>query len=441
MNSSPTKTVKKEHPLVLLHITLLPIPYQYTLEVLESALPPTVFANWKLILERTTPTVLHRGVLIPHPREDYDLLEERLLESLELKQPRILKCGHFHLSSEEEADIDASEDQDADDLVDEDICDDCGKRIRDGKYGDVGTGSKRWDVKVFAANGLMRAGAWSAAWREMERVDVEMLPWMEERMKKELEVRSEEHIRLKQEEEMARKEEGVAGLDDERLREIYGQEASLLGTPAKARIQDQIDGLRDGTPPSPQADAAHGMPRSPSQSPFRFGTPHRDQANEMPLWDLLRNYLYLAAQDPRNLAIWALTAVVLFLSVRSVSTPTPALPALTPRGTPSQMIPTPTAPAAFSSIAGNVVDAITSSGSSIVSAAATAAGTMAGLGTTAPSSEAEASSAQAKEGDKRDSTMGKAAAEKGEDQASSWRAAAEDLVSGFVEEEPSFSDS
>lgn len=445
MNSSPVKTVKKEHPLVLLHITLLPLPHQYTLEILERVLPQSVFENWKLILERTTPTVLHRGVLIPHPREDYDLLEERLLESLELKQPRILKCGHFHLSPEEGVDIESSEDEDAESLVDADICADCGRRIRDGSHGDTGAGSKRWDVKVFAANGLMRSGAWSAAWREMERVDVEIIPWMEERLRRELDFQSEEHIRLRQEEEMARKEEGIAGLDDERLREIYGQNASLRGTPAKGRVQDEVDGLVDGTPAFKHDDTANEMPRSPSQSPFKFDTPHPHDGNhEMPLWDLLRNYLYLAAQDPRNLAIWALSAIVLLLSIGYVSTSTQAAhPALTPLGSHSQVIPTlSTLPAAGSTLVGNVADAVTNGGSSIISAAATAVGTMAGLRGATPSSVSKLSSMQT-DAEKNSVTEGAAAeqeVEEEEDEARSWLAAAEDVVSGFVDEEPSFSD-
>ena len=426
MNSSPTKTIKKEHPLVLLHITLLPLPHQYTLEILESVLPPTLFANWKLVLERMTQTVLHRGVLIPHPREDYDLLEERLLESLELKQPRILKCGHFHLSPEEEADIEASEDEDEEDLTDPDVCDDCGKRIRDGRFGDVGTGSKRWDVKVFAANGLMRAGAWSAAWREMERVDVEILPWMEESVRRELDFRVEEHIRMKQEDAMARKEEGVAGLDDERLWEIYGQNASLRGTPAKARDQDEVDGLMDGTLSSTHAGSASKKPRSPSQSPFKFGTSHQ-QTSEVPLWDLLRNYLYLAAQDPRNLAIWALSAVVLVLSVRSLSTSPPVEP-------PRQMIPTTVPAAIIPTAAGNVVDLITNGGASVIGAAATAASTMAGLGATAPSPEPEPQPEPSAQPGKESSYSSEAAEDAG-----SWMGAAENIVGGFVDaEEPSF---
>jgi hypothetical protein len=293
---NPTKRIKKEYPLVLLHVTLLPIPLVYSQEIMESVLPPSILENWKLLQEKATDTVLERGILIPHPKEDYDLLEERLLESLELKIPRILKCGHFHLSPEEEADVLAESDHE-EDLDDADICLDCGRRIRDGRYGSAGTGSKRWDIKLFAANGLMRAGAWSAAWREMERVDVEILPWMEEDMKRELELRREEEDRAKVE----AREEGVGGLDDERLREIYGGDS-----------QAYVDGL---------VDTSHfHAPTTPQRTPQKAS---RLRQEDEPLWDLFRDYIYHAAQDRRNVAIFLLSILVMFLSMGSFSSNRP----------------------------------------------------------------------------------------------------------------------
>lgn len=293
---SPTKRAKKEHPLVLLHVTLLPMALTYSHEILETVLPPSILANWKILQEKATDTtVVERGILIPHPKEDYDLLEERLLESLELKMPRILKCGHFHLSPEEEADVAAESDSDAEtDDNDADMCSDCGRRIRDGRFGSAGTGSKRWDIKLFAANGLMRAGAWSAAWGEMERVDVEILPWMEEDMKRELELRREEDESARADQAHGEREEGIGGLDDARLREIYGQEAQAF-----------VDGLRDEIPA-----AASTPQRTPLKMPV-------EKKEDVPLWDLLRDYISHAAQDRRNLAICLLSILVLFLSMGS----------------------------------------------------------------------------------------------------------------------------
>lgn len=286
---SPTKrmNVKKEYPLVLLHVTLLPIPEIYSAMVMDQVLPSYLLENWKILREKATDTVLERGILIPHPKEDYDLLEERLLESLDLKTPRILKCGHFHLDPDEEPDIAGSDSEDDDEDDDADICDDCGRRVRDGRYGS-GTGSRRWDIKVFAANGLMRAGAWGAAWREMERVDIEIIPWMDEEVKRELALRTEEerkHAALLQE-EIVRQSEQRPNMDEERLREIYGNDIPAFTDP-KAEPT-----------PSSQPDQA----------------PHRRQ-EEVPLQDLLKNYLIAAAQDRKNIAIFVLTLFVLYLSM------------------------------------------------------------------------------------------------------------------------------
>ncbi|KAL9019806.1 MAG: hypothetical protein Q9185_002950 [Variospora sp. 1 TL-2023] len=290
--TSPTKktTLKKEYPLVLLHVTLLPIPHQYSTDVMEQVLPSYMLENWKILREKATDTVLERGILIPHPKEDYDLMEERLLESLDLKTPRILKCGHFHLDSDEEMDAAGSDVEDLDDGDnDADVCDDCGRRVRDGRYGS-GIGSRRWDIKVYAANGLMRAGAWDAAWREMERVDVEITPWMDEDVKRELAFRAEEerkHAALPHE-EAVRQGTQAPMMDAERMREIYGNDIPAFG------------------------------PGKEEQHPVQ--AVHQQQT-EIPLQDLLKNYILAAAQDRRNIAIFLLSVFVLYLSLAQRSTP------------------------------------------------------------------------------------------------------------------------
>lgn len=297
---SPTKKAKKEYPLVLLHVTLLPIPVPYSPAVMQGVLPGYILENWKLLQEKATDTVLERGILIPHPREDYDLLEERLLESLELKLPRILKCGHFYL--DDETDVVGEEEYDSDD--DADICEDCGRRVRDGRFGS-GTGNKRWDIKLYAANGLMRSGAWGAAWREMERVDVEILPWMDEDMRRELESRREEEERRSEPQDKAFPRPQVPStMDDARMREIYGE-----------CPQPYIDRLQDESP----VPLAHQAPNPrPQISPPR---------HDIPLQTLLRNCIYLAAQDRRNLAILLLTVLVLFLGLASKTAQTHLPPA------------------------------------------------------------------------------------------------------------------
>ncbi|MCJ1385374.1 hypothetical protein MMC17_008496 [Xylographa soralifera] len=292
MSVARKEKVRKEHPLVLLHVTVLPVGLPYSREVMETVLPAEVLEGWKLLGEKITATVQERGILIPHPREDYDLLEERLLESLELKVPRILKCGHFH---PEEGEVEDEEDESE---TDEDICEDCGRRIRDGRMGS-GTGTKRWDVKVFAANGLMRAGAWGAAWREMERVDVEVQPWIEEGLRRQLEAqREEEELRGLSEvghdvHVNPEPVHGVGNIDAERIREIYGEDA-----------QPYVDGFAE-------------IPKVRQQSFSR----HRHESQNVELWVLLRNYLRLVMQDRKNVIIVLLSMVVLFLSVGRSAVP------------------------------------------------------------------------------------------------------------------------
>ncbi|KAL9127516.1 MAG: hypothetical protein Q9217_003626 [Psora testacea] len=359
---SPGKKMKREYPLVLLHVTLLPpLPLHcYSPRILDAVLPPTILANWKLLLEKATPTVLERGVLIPHPREDYDLLEERLLESLELKQPRILKCGHFHLSPAEAAEVEERDsDVEGSDAEDADICEDCGRRIRNGRYGDAGTGSKRWDIKIFAANGLMRAGAWSAAWKEMERVDVEVVPWMEESMKRELELMREEEERLKSEQQAQVREQVVGRSDGERLREIYGQ-----------NLQDYVDGLVDQEPSHPSATQTpekRPASRQSTPSPSPTTEPQRRHREEIPFWHLIRNCLYLAAQDTRNIAIFLLSALVLFLAMRGGGfSPTPAP---LPSPSPPQTLVHSMQPKEVVNMASSATEALSDASASVVGAA------------------------------------------------------------------------
>ena len=339
---SPAKKVKKEYPLVLLHVTLLPISCAYSQNIMESVLPGYMIENWKILREKATDTVLERGILIPHPKEDYDLLEERLLESLELKMPRILKCGHFHTSVEESEDIMGSDVEEFDSDEDADICDDCGRRIRDGRLGS-GTGSRRWEIRIYAANGLMRAGAWGAAWREMERVDVEILPWIADDMRRELDLRRDEDERHAPEpfgedlEDMPRSTRKSGSTADERLKEIYGEDAPAY-----------VDGLMEEPP---QMDESWREPHAQMSKRKRH-----QESQDVPIWNLLRNYIYLAAQDRRNVAILLLGILVLFLSfpVQSRST--------------SSLIPPSKIPTAVAKIADRSTDTMLQVSSSSISA-------------------------------------------------------------------------
>ncbi|KAF2442982.1 hypothetical protein P171DRAFT_474287 [Karstenula rhodostoma CBS 690.94] len=215
-------------PLVLLHVTILPMQMPYTPDMMIKIMPEWLVENYKILEEKLQDIVLmRRGLLIQHPRDEYDVLEERILESLELKTPRLLKCGHFVAPDSDDEDALEYDDEHthaADEgagrgsrmsggtiTVEEDsetryptpnsedagVCLDCHRQVKKPGHG-VGAGTKRWDIKIYAANGLMRAGAWVAAWSEMERCDVEIAPWIPHEVRKTLDKR------LEQEQEKAK---------------------------------------------------------------------------------------------------------------------------------------------------------------------------------------------------------------------------------------------
>lgn len=198
---TPTRfKAKKEEPLNLLHVTVMPIQWLYAHAMNTRDTPESmsfIKENWRLLYDKLADTVLERGILLPHPQDSYEVLEERLLEALELPiRPRaaILKCGHYMGPSDIE-----TPSSDEDDTIHEERtyfqhdsatgrkwCDICRKDVKLENTGEV-HGRQRFNVKIYASNGLMRAGAWAAAWREMERVDVEIEPWVESSVRAELE--------------------------------------------------------------------------------------------------------------------------------------------------------------------------------------------------------------------------------------------------------------
>ena len=201
-HTSPTKRTptrfktKKEYPLVLLHVTVLPLHWNYS-RLMSSEVPDSlqhVRDSWRLLQEKLGDTVLERGILLAHPQDSYEVLEERLLEALELPvRPRaqILRCGHYMGPSDSESP--SSDEEVGGSWVVErkdgrSWCDICARNVRLEELGSTGDLDKKFRIKVYASNGLMRAGAWAAAWKEMERVDVELEPYVEAGLHAELEL-------------------------------------------------------------------------------------------------------------------------------------------------------------------------------------------------------------------------------------------------------------
>lgn len=282
--------VKTENPLVLLHCTVLPptvvlapgikLPDR---NVLETVLPLRFWRRWKLLEEKIVGSGLlrDRGVLLQHPQEDYGLLEERLLEGLELQRPR-LQHGHFVGEdncgeSGNESNNEDTESHLSSDNSHERSCPDCGCHV--GRH----KSHKRWEVRFYAANGLMKEGAWTAAWKEIERIDVQVSLWLPYEVKVEVERR----------------------IQEEQAALVKENELKAAQPSREERVpQEEIDGLAY----APQRD--RDIPESRSTpcdilTDGRFGAlspnPYKKPNQQIELHTLLFNYIRIVASDARNI--------------------------------------------------------------------------------------------------------------------------------------------
>lgn len=244
---------RQEAPLVLLHVTLLPLRWTYggLMNHFESKkLPPMAFTTegmknlrgaWRQLQDRLGDTVLERGILLPHPQNDYEILEERLLEALELplrRRARILECGHY-IGAANELTITEDTDNDSEDFSDSEEfeaerkpekrhwCKTCKGDI---KFEELGS-ERIFRVKVYASNGLMSPGAWEACWKEMERVDIEVEPIIDSGLQNDLskltavleqeqqqQIEAEQNQQAAEEQRMLFEEEQRISLEEERQR-------------------------------------------------------------------------------------------------------------------------------------------------------------------------------------------------------------------------------
>lgn len=254
---------RQEAPLVLLHVTLLPLRWHYgdLVNHFETKkLPPLVFSSegmknlrgaWRQVQDRLGDTVLERGILLPHPQNDYEVLEERLLEALELplrRRARILECGHY-LGPANEMTIVDDTDNDSEDLSDSDEyeaerkpekrhwCKTCKGDIR---YEELGS-DRIFRVKVYASNGLMSAGAWEACWKEMERVDIEVEPIVDSGLQSELSKLA--SILEQEQQQQIEAERNQAAADEQRL--IFEEEQRLALDEERQRLEAQRQQLEE----------------------------------------------------------------------------------------------------------------------------------------------------------------------------------------------------
>jgi hypothetical protein len=389
----------QQAPLVLLHVTILPMHVPCPYEIMTRIMPEWLVENYKLLEEKLQDIILmRRGLLIPHPRDEYDLLEERILESLELKTPRILPCGHFMPPDD---DTDMEEDDDMESVTEDATgrgsrmsggtltednkpdghgahirtCADCHRALKKPGQG-VGAGTRKWDIKIYAANGLMRAPAWTACWNDMERCDVEISPWIPEEIRKTLEKRANEEMEAdkrkqlytaelqRQIQEATAKQKVVEeeAKEEQRLKDIELQKSFDAAAAAlqrsveekaaeRKRFEDALEekieaaketvrleleartlaesdavaarlrvleeALKEKNEPTPVSDSEEevALTAAISQSISR-----RPRSGQIPLSTLLKNYCLVLLGDKRNFLILFLGAAVVFLSMNMTTT-------------------------------------------------------------------------------------------------------------------------
>jgi hypothetical protein len=369
----------QQAPLVLLHVTILPPQVPYSHDMMVRIMPDWLVENYKLLEEKLQDIILmRRGLLIPHPRDEYDLLEERILESLELKTPRLLKCGHF-VPPEDDTDKEETDDEDVDDNTgrgsrmsggtfteehenshnarDSGMCVDCHHELKRPGKG-VGAGTRRWDIKIYAANGLMRANAWAACWGEMERCDVEIQPWiptdlrktLEKRVIEEEEAESRKHkyaVELQRQIQESTSKQKIAEeeaaerkrLEEAELQKSFEAAAAALErsiaekAAEKKKFEEAIEikiaeakeSMRLEMEAQAQLEAdvlaerlrALETALQEQTQPALESRPSTPvvRAAEIPLSTLLKNYIFVLLKDQRNFIILVLGALVVVLAM------------------------------------------------------------------------------------------------------------------------------
>ncbi|EEP82198.1 conserved hypothetical protein [Uncinocarpus reesii 1704] len=318
---------KKEYPLVLLHCNLLPpslsLPPRLgtpSAELLREVLPDVYWRRWKVLEDSVVGSgvLRDRGVLISHPQEAYDVLEERLLESLELIRPR-LAYGHF-LGAEEGKSGNEDESERVVDAGEGAKCHDCGQKVLKDPDG----GERKWEVRIYAANGLMRAGAWAAAWKDMEKVDVEVGLWLPMDVKRELE-------RKMLEEETFRMEAELRAVEEEkRQKEVYGES----GCPS----QEEIDGLVDPFDPDISGDQHQHHGSVPVHDPRSdIGVFSYKGLRTMDFQTVTAKYTRLLLRDP---IVTFVAGVILILAIIYAPSrvPTTIAPSTGPSSSPHNVV-------------------------------------------------------------------------------------------------------
>jgi hypothetical protein len=276
-------------PLILLHVTILPPRLPWSRAVLDATLAPELRRQFGVLRAATSGLVAQRGILIAHPGDEFELVEENVLEALDLLPERIGYDGQYRprtpntllehvVDDEEEAEVP--------------MCQTC-QRVH---VGDA------WYTRVYAANGLMRARAWGACWSEMERVDVEVRPCISEHLRQRL-----DEMQLAEDTANERAKNYAPA---QPMPELHLAETS------KRQIESHlVASIQETALETIEShDASNAEPRATEFRPLSMlnnDLPPIYQPKDVPLRLLLRNYLYLVLRDRRNVAIFFLALALL----------------------------------------------------------------------------------------------------------------------------------
>lgn len=365
-NRTPSRFRAKEAPLVLLHVTLLPLRWMWgdiinsfdAADMSEEA--KTLRDSWRMLQDRLGSTVVERGILLGHPQNDYEILEERLLEALDLpmrRRARILQCGHYLGPANENTLVDDSDSEDGYDMVIHPMkqhwCGTCQNEIRCDSLGP----GKIFRVKVYASNGLMKAGAWDACWKEMERVDIELEPVVEPGVSGELSrlaaaQREREAASSQQIELAAEILQQIEDQVDEQMNQTLDQQPDLVhaqleitppypqpqddqtsfGEDRRRRDEEHLREIYGGTPnpgtapritdaaahqPHPDSYIPPPSPRSPSVEAYERRQARRQSLQSASFFELLTQSARVLMQDTRNIFIVGLSVMVLLMALRA----------------------------------------------------------------------------------------------------------------------------
>lgn len=287
------------YPLILLHITILPTSLPWSQDIIHTTLPESIVDDLALIRSRVSDNIQHRGVLVPHPHQDFDLLKARVLEALELD----LYSASNHAHSEDSTD---QEDYLRLRKGGTDACEMCGDTACFSL-----SPRARWDIKVYAANGMLLSGGWEAVWTEMERVDVEILPYIPHSLRRRLDVmQAKEDARREHDRGNSHPVEGGDDSDKEGFYQQVPERASLISS------GPEISTAREGLSPLKQCpeEIQSSQPQNHSPDLSSPLTP-KLKAKEIPLGVLLSNYIYLLAQDRTSLAFLVLVLSLVLLTI------------------------------------------------------------------------------------------------------------------------------